>query len=95
MKKENKHLGSSFEEFLMEEGIYEEVVSVALKEAIAYQIEKEMKKKKFSKTEMAKKMKTSRAALDRLLDPKNGAVTLQTLQNAASALGKRLQIKLI
>lgn len=95
MKKENKHLGSTFEEFLREEGIYEEVAEVALKEAIAYQIEKEMKIKKLSKTEMALKMKTSRAALDRLLDPANEAVTLQTLQKAAAALGKRLQIAFV
>ena len=90
----NAHRGSSFDEFLEREGLRAEAEVVAIKRAIAYQIEMEMKKAKLSKSEMTQKMKTSRSALDRLLDPSNVSVTLQTLEKAASALGKQLKIKL-
>jgi antitoxin HicB len=90
----NVHKGSSFDEFLEQEGLRDEAEAVAIKRAIAYQIEMEMKKAKLSKSKMTQKMRTSRSALDRLLDPSNVSVTLQTLEKAASALGKQLTIKL-
>ncbi len=89
-----KHIGSNFDDFLKEEKIYEQVQAVAIKRVIAYQIAEEMKKKKLSKTEMANRMKTSRAALERLLDPENASITLITLERAASALGKKLTVQL-
>ena len=89
-----KHVGSDFDDFLKEEGIYEQVQAVAIKRVIAYQIAEEMKKKNLTKTEMASRMKTSRAALERLLDPENASITLITLERAASALGKKLKIQL-
>lgn len=89
-----KHVGSDFDDFLKEDGIYEQVQAVAIKRVIAYQIAEEMKKKKLSKTEMASRMKTSRAALERLLDPENASITLITLERAASALGKKLKVQL-
>ena len=90
----NEHLGSSFDDFLEEEGIRADVEAVAIKKVIAYQIEIEMKQANLSKTAMAAKMHTSRMALDRLLDPANVSVTLQTLERAALALGKSLKIEL-
>ena len=90
----NKHIGSNFDDFLKEEDLYEQVQAVAIKCVIAYQIAEEMKKKKLSKTEMASRMKTSRAALERLLDPDNASITLFTLERAASALGKKLTVQL-
>lgn len=89
-----KHVGSDFDDFLKEDGIYEQVQAVAIKRVIAYQIAEEMKKKKLSKTQMANRMKTSRAALERLLDPENASITLFTLERAASALGKKLKVQL-
>ena len=89
-----KHIGSSFDDFLEEEGILAKTEAVAIKRVIAFQVEQMMMEQKLSKTEMSRRMKTSRAALDRLLDPANQAVTLQTLDRAARALGKRLQISL-
>jgi DNA-binding Xre family transcriptional regulator len=89
-----KHIGRAFDDFLKEEKIYEQVQATAIKRVIAYQIAEEMKKKKLSKTEMASRMKTSRAALERLLDPENASITLITLERAASALGKKLMVQL-
>ena len=89
-----KHIGSNFDDFLKEEKIYEQVQAAAIKRVIAYQIAEEMKKKNLTKTEMASRMKTSRAALDRLLDPENASITLITLERAASALGKKLSVQL-
>jgi antitoxin HicB len=88
-----KHIGSNFDDFLKEENLYEQAQAVAIKRVIAYQIAEEMKKKKLSKTEMANRMKTSRAALERLLDPDNASITLVTLERAASALGKKLTVQ--
>ena len=90
----NKHIGSNLDDFLEAEGILAEVEAVAIKRVIAFQVEQMMKEQNLSKTEMSRRMKPSRAALDRLLDPANQAVTLQTLDRAAHALGKRLQISL-
>ncbi len=89
-----KHIGSNFDDFLKEEKIYEQVQAAAIKRVIAYQIAEEMKKKNLTKTEMASRMKTSRAALERLLDPENASITLITLERAASALGKKLSVQL-
>jgi hypothetical protein len=95
MKKQNKHIGSSLDDFLNEEGVLEEVRAVALKETLAWQVKQAMEKDKITKVEMAKRMNTSRAALDRLLDPGNPSVTLQTLARAARAIGRDLRIELI
>ncbi|PIU91902.1 MAG: Fis family transcriptional regulator [Anaerolineae bacterium CG06_land_8_20_14_3_00_57_67] len=89
-----KHIGSNFDDFLKEEKIYEQVQAAAVKRVIAYQITEEMKKKKLTKTAMANRMKTSRAALERLLDPNNASITLFTLERAASVLGKKLTVQL-
>jgi antitoxin HicB len=90
----NKYIGSDLDEFLVEEGLLEQAEAVAIKRMLAYQVEQLMQEQNLSKTEMSRRMKTSRAALDRLLDPANQSVTLQTLDRAARALGKRLQISL-
>ena len=92
--KTNKNIGGDFDDFLQEEGILEEVEMVALKRVIAYQVEQLMEEQDFTKTAMAKKMHTSRAALDRLLDPENISVTLQTLGKAAKVLGRKVTISL-
>ena len=90
----NKHLGSSFDNFLEEEGLRADTEAVAIKRVIAYQIEMEMKRAKLSKSALAERMHTSRSALDRLLDPSNVSVTLQTLERVAIALGKNLKIEM-
>ncbi len=95
MKKRNKHIGSSLEDFLKEEGILAETRAIALKEAVAWQVQKAMEKDKISKVEMARRMHTSRAALDRFLAPGSASVTLQTLTKAARAIGRDLNIELI
>jgi DNA-binding Xre family transcriptional regulator len=89
-----KHIGSNFDDFLKEEKIYEPAQAAAIKRVIAYQIAEEMKKKKLTKTAMANRMNTSRAALERLLDPDNASITLITLERAASVLGKKLSVQL-
>jgi len=93
MKKKN--IGSSFDDWLREEGIYEETTAVAIKRVLARRIGQEMIDRKLSKTDMARRMNTSRAALDRLLDPENDAVTLNTLSKAAVAVGRQLHFELI
>jgi len=95
MKKRNKHIGSSLDDFLKEEGIFEETRAIVLKETLAWQVQLAMEKDKISKVEMARRMNTSRAALDRLLDPGNASVTLQTLTRAAHAVGRDLRIELV
>ena len=99
MKKRNKHIGSSLEAFLKEEGALEETRAIALKETLAWQLQQAMEKDKISKIkikiEMARRMNTSRAPLDRLLDPGNASVTLQTLTRAAHAIGRDLRIELV
>jgi hypothetical protein len=95
MKKHNKHVGSSLNDFLKEEGVLEESRAIAIKEALAWQVQQAMEKDNITKVEMARRMKTSRAALDRLLDPGNAAVTLQTLSRAANAMGRGLRIELV
>ena len=88
------YVGSSFDDFLEEEGIAEEVKNEAIKRIISYNLLEEMQKQNINKTEMAKKMSTSRAALDRLLNPYNDSVTLATLTKAANVLGKKLVLQL-
>jgi len=88
-------IGSSFDSFLREEGTYEEVTAKAIKRVLARQVEVAMKARQFSKTQMAQRMRTSRAALDRLLDPKYEAVTLSTLCKAAKAVGRELRLELV
>jgi hypothetical protein len=91
----NPRTGSSFDEFLKEEGIYEECTAVALKNILARQIAAEMKKKGITKTAMATRMKTSRSQLDRLLDPHKTGVSLETMQRAALVVGKELRVELV
>ena len=88
-----KHVGSNLDDFLREEQLLHTVETTAVKRVIALQIEREMKHRKLTKTEMANRMKTSRAGLERLLDPANRSVTLFTLQRAASVLGKKLRVE--
>ena len=97
MKKTRKkgRIGSSFDDFLREEGIYEEVTARAIKRVIARQLGALMQKQGLSKTELAKRMETSRAQLDRLLDPENESVTLATLTRAAHAVGRNLRMELV
>ena len=90
-----KNVGSSFDSWLREEGTYEEVAATAIKRVLARQVEAAMKEKQVSKAEMARRMRTSRAALDRLLDPEYDAVTLSTLRKAALAVGRELRIELV
>lgn len=90
-----KYLGSDFDDFLAEEGILAEAEAVAIKRVIAYQVALLMQEQNLTKTEMAERMQTSRAALNRLLDPANRSVTLQTLESAALALEKRLRVEFV
>ncbi len=90
----NPHLGSSFEDFLTEEGIREEATAHAVKRVLAWQIEQAMKAQGITKVEMARRMGTSRAHLDRLLDPDNDKVQLDTVQRAATAVGRKLRLEL-
>lgn len=94
MKKRNRHIGSSFEDFLIEEGIHEEVTTHAWKRVLAWQVSEAMKSEGISKNQMAKRMNTSRTQIDRLLDPNNPNVLLGTVQKAAAAIGKRVTITL-
>lgn len=91
----NRHIGSDFNEFLKEDGIYKKRNDIAIKRVIAYQIYQEMKAQKITKTKMAKMMNTSRAVVNRLLNPCNSSLTLSTLESAATALGKRLNISIL
>jgi len=93
MKQKNK--GSSFDSLLREDGIYEEVTSAAIKRVLARQLETAMQERSLSRAEMARQMRTSRAALNRLLDPANESVTLATLQKAASVVGRAIRLELI
>lgn len=86
--------GSSFEDFMKEEGLHETVQAVAIKRVIAWQISEEMKKQAISKVKMAARMHTSRSQLERLLDPDNDQVKLETLSRAAKVLGRELRIEL-
>jgi DNA-binding Xre family transcriptional regulator len=93
MKKKN--IGSSFDSWLREEGLYEEVTAAAVKRVLARQVAEAMKERHLTKAAMARKMETSRSALDRLLDPDYEAITLSTLQKAATAVGRQLRLELV
>lgn len=93
MSKEN--IGSSFDDFLEKEGLLADTETTAIKRVIAFKLQEMMKEDKMTKTELAKKMKTSRSSVDRLLDPKNESVSLQTLQRAALAFGKKLKVNFV
>jgi predicted transcriptional regulator len=95
MSKKNPHIGSSFESWLDEAGIRSEVTAAAIKAVIARQLADEMKKKRITKKRMAELMKTSRAQVDRLLDPDNGNATIESLQRAASIVGRELRLELV
>lgn len=90
-----KHIGSTLESFLKEENIHEECQAAAIKRVISWQLQEIMKKQNISKSEMARRMKTSRAYLDRLLDPENDKIQLNTLYKAAAAVGKELHVELV
>ena len=90
-----KHVGTDFDAFLEEEGLLEEAEAVATKRVLAFQIARAMEEQKLSKAAMARRMKTSRSALDRLLDPAIPSVTLLTIERAARALGRRLNVEMV
>jgi antitoxin HicB len=94
VRKRNKHIGSSFEAFLIEEGTHDEVTAHAWKRVLAWQVAEAMRAGGISKNEMARRMNTSRTQIDRLLDPDNPNVLLGTVQKAAAAVGKRVSIAL-
>ena len=91
----NNSIGSSFDDFLEEEGISEEVEAGAIKKIIAYQLLEAIQKEQLSKTALAAKLDTSRAAINRLLDPENESITLLTLKKAANVLGRKLRVQLL
>jgi antitoxin HicB len=91
---DNRHIGGDFGDFLRGEGLLDDAEAVATKRVIAFQIAQEMERGHITKAELARRMKTSRPAVERLLDPANPSVTLSTLERAASAVGKRLQVQL-
>jgi antitoxin HicB len=95
MAKKNPHIGSSFENWLDETGIREDVTTAAIKAVIARQLASEMKKQGITKPKMAELMKTSRAQIDRLLDPDNGSATIESLQRAARIVGRELRLQLV
>ena len=91
----NNAIGSSFDDFLVEEGIADEVEAGAIKKIIAYQLLEAIKKEQLTKTALAVQLDTSRAAVNRLLDPDTESITLLTLKRAASVLGKKLRLELV
>ena len=95
MAKKNPHIGSSFESWLDEAGIREETTAAAIKAVVARQLAAEMKKKRITKQRMAQLMRTSRAQVDRLLDPDNGGATVESLQRAAKIVGRELRMQLV
>ncbi|MCP4606738.1 MAG: XRE family transcriptional regulator [Proteobacteria bacterium] len=95
MAKKKKNIGSSFDDFLEEDGLLVETTAEAIKRILAWQIAEAMKTDNISKSEMARRMQTSRASLDRLLDPDNSSVTLKTMHRAATVLGKQIRMELV
>ena len=92
--KANPHTGGNFDDFLKEDGIFEEVQARALKRALAEQLDDAMQSGKLNKVTMAQRMATSRSQLDRVLDPSNLSIQLDTLIKAASAVGRIVEIRL-
>ncbi|MEA3062479.1 MAG: hypothetical protein QOJ94_2260 [Sphingomonadales bacterium] len=95
MASEIKHRGSGIDDFLKEEGVLEEFQARAIKEVIAWQLAKAMKDRKLSKRKLAELMHTSRTQVDRVLDPTDGNVTIDTLQRAAAVVGRKVQVELV
>lgn len=91
----NPHIGSTLEDFLREEGIFEDATNYAIKRVLAWQVEKAMRDQGITKVEMARRMGTSRAHLNRLLDPENDKVQLDTVQRAAAAIGRKVRMELV
>ena len=91
----NRHMGSGIDDLLREEGVLEEFQARAIKEVIAWQLEQAMKDQKLSKRQLALLMHTSRTQVDRVLDPTDGNVTIETLQRAAAVVGRRVQLELV
>ena len=91
----NPHTGSTFDDFLKDDGLLEECTALAVKRVLARQINQEMEKQCLSKTAMAERMHTSRSQLDRLLDPENTGISLEMMHRAASIVGRRLEISLM
>lgn len=91
----DRHTGTSFDSFLEQEGIREEVEAIATKRILAWQLEREMRRQQKTKRAMARALRTSRSQLDRLLDPRNTAVSLDTIARAARALGKRIVVRVV
>jgi antitoxin HicB len=91
----NRHLGSSLDDLLREDGVLEEFQAKAVKEVIAWQLGEAMKAQKLSKRKLAMMMHTSRSQVDRVLDPSDGNVTLETLQRAAAVVGRKVQVELV
>ena len=94
-KRKNPHIGGLFEDWLKEEGIYEQATNASIKKVVAWQIQQAMQEQNLSRTEMARRMTTSRVQLNRLLDPNNDSVTLGTLHRAASVLGRKVLLGLV
>ena len=94
-KANNPHIGSEFDDFMKEEGLYDEAQAIAVKRVLAFQLERDMQRVRLTKSAMAKRMGTTRSQLDRLLNPENPSTTLQTLVKAAGAVGKRVKIVLV
>jgi antitoxin HicB len=94
-KKPNPHRGSSLDDLLKQEGVYEEFQAAAIKGVIAWQLQQAMERQGISRTEMALRMNTSRAQLNRLLDAKTGNVTVATLARAAAVLGREIKVELV
>jgi antitoxin HicB len=94
-KRKNPQIGPLFGEWLKEQGIHEDVTNASIKRVLAWQLEQAMKEQKLSKAEMARRMDTSRPQLDRLLDPENEGVTLDTLTKAAAAVGRKIRLELV
>ena len=92
---DNPYTGSSFDDFLQEKGLYEECSAIVIKRVLARQLEEEMKRQNLTKTEMAKQMQTSRAQLDKLLDPEKTGVSIETITKAASVVGRKVRIELV
>jgi transcriptional regulator with XRE-family HTH domain len=95
MKFKKQHIGTSLEDFLEKEGILEETTAKAIKGVIAWQLAEQMKAKRMSKKRLAALMKTSRAQIDRILDPEKGNVTIETLQRAAAMVGRKVRLELV
>lgn len=94
-KRKNLHIGGRFEDWLKDEGVYEEATTAAIKKVVAWQIQQAMQEQNLTRTEMARRIETSRVQLNRLLDPKSDSVTLATLSRAAAVVGRRLRLDLV